>query len=155
MKLIFDYKFRLYTSRMNEFCLHYPWLYFSSIISSFGHCVLPQCAPSFLRETWWAMKSCQVLNTVMKVEGHFKLRLFNPKLQPQTFEPRTFQTWTFQPQTFQPQSFHPWTFQPQVWGWNVLLLLAKKKISTLDFPTLDFLTPLPKNSWLKSSWLKG
>ena len=35
MKLIFDYKFRFYTSKMNEICLHCRWLYFSSIIMSF------------------------------------------------------------------------------------------------------------------------
>ena len=38
MKLIFDYKFRFYTSKMNEICLHCHWLYFSSIILSFGQC---------------------------------------------------------------------------------------------------------------------
>ena len=38
MKLIFDYKFRFYTSKMNEICLHCHLLYFSSIILSFGHC---------------------------------------------------------------------------------------------------------------------
>ena len=32
MKLIFDYKFRFYTSRMNEICLHCHRLFFSSII---------------------------------------------------------------------------------------------------------------------------
>ena len=36
MKLIFDYKFRFYTSKMHEICLHCHWLYFSSIIMSFG-----------------------------------------------------------------------------------------------------------------------
>ena len=36
MKLIFDYKFRFYTSKLNEICLHCHWLYFSSIIMSFG-----------------------------------------------------------------------------------------------------------------------
>ena len=36
MKLIFDYKFRLYTSKLNEICLHCHWLYFSPIIMSFG-----------------------------------------------------------------------------------------------------------------------
>ena len=36
MKLIFDYKFRSYTSKMNEICLHCHWLYFSSITMSFG-----------------------------------------------------------------------------------------------------------------------
>ena len=36
MKFIFDYKFRFYTSKMNEICLHCHWLYFSSIIMSFG-----------------------------------------------------------------------------------------------------------------------
>ena len=41
---------------------------------------------------------------VQKVEGHFKLGLFIPKLQPQTFQPRTFQPWAFQPQTFQPKT---------------------------------------------------
>ena len=40
MKLIFDYKFRFYTSKMNEICLHCHWLYFSSIILCFGQCVL-------------------------------------------------------------------------------------------------------------------
>ena len=40
MKLIFDYKFRFYTSKMNEICLYCHLLYFSSIILSFGHCVL-------------------------------------------------------------------------------------------------------------------
>ena len=39
MKLIFDYKFRFYTSKMNEICLHCHLLYFSSIILSFGQCV--------------------------------------------------------------------------------------------------------------------
>jgi hypothetical protein len=38
MKLIFDYKFRFYTSKMNEICLHCHLLYFFSIILSFGHC---------------------------------------------------------------------------------------------------------------------
>jgi len=33
-----DYKFRFYTSRMNESCLHCHWLHFSSFILSFGHC---------------------------------------------------------------------------------------------------------------------
>ena len=28
---IFDYKFRLYTSRINEFCPHCHWLYFIHI----------------------------------------------------------------------------------------------------------------------------
>ena len=32
MKSIFDYKFRFYTSKMNEICLHCHLLYFSSII---------------------------------------------------------------------------------------------------------------------------
>ena len=36
MKLIFYYKFRFYTSKLNEICLHCHWLYFSSIIMSFG-----------------------------------------------------------------------------------------------------------------------
>ena len=35
MKLIFDYKFRFYTSKI---CLHCHLLYFSSIILNFGHC---------------------------------------------------------------------------------------------------------------------
>ena len=39
MKLIFDNKFRFYTSKMNEICLHCHWLCFSSIILSFGQCV--------------------------------------------------------------------------------------------------------------------
>ena len=39
MKLISDYKFGFYTSKMNEICLHRHWLYFSSIILSFGQCV--------------------------------------------------------------------------------------------------------------------
>ena len=38
MKLIFDYKFRFYTSKINEICLHCHLLYFSSIILSFGQC---------------------------------------------------------------------------------------------------------------------
>jgi hypothetical protein len=29
----FYYKFRFYTSKLNEICLHCHWLYFSSIIS--------------------------------------------------------------------------------------------------------------------------
>jgi hypothetical protein len=37
-EIIFDYKFRFYTSKMNEICLHCHWLYFSSIILSFGQC---------------------------------------------------------------------------------------------------------------------
>ena len=37
MKSIFDYKFRFYTLKMNEICLHCHLLYFSSIILSFGH----------------------------------------------------------------------------------------------------------------------
>ena len=36
MESIFDHKFRFYTSKMNEICLHCHWLYFSSIIMSFG-----------------------------------------------------------------------------------------------------------------------
>ena len=36
MKLFFYYKFRFYTSKLNEICLHCHWLYFSSIIMSFG-----------------------------------------------------------------------------------------------------------------------
>ena len=36
MKFIFDYKFRFYKSKTNEICLHCHWLYFSSIIISFG-----------------------------------------------------------------------------------------------------------------------
>ena len=36
MKLIFYCKFRFYTSKLNEICLHCHWLYFSSIIISFG-----------------------------------------------------------------------------------------------------------------------
>ena len=36
MKLMFNYKFRFYTSKLNEICLHCHWLYFSSIIMSFG-----------------------------------------------------------------------------------------------------------------------
>ena len=40
MKLIFNYKFRFYSSKMNEICLHCHWLYFSSIILSFGRCEL-------------------------------------------------------------------------------------------------------------------
>ena len=39
MKLIFDYKFRFHTSKMNEICLHCHLLYFSSIVLSFGQCV--------------------------------------------------------------------------------------------------------------------
>jgi hypothetical protein len=33
------YKFRFYTSKMNEICLHRLWLYFSSIILCFGQCI--------------------------------------------------------------------------------------------------------------------
>ena len=33
-------KFRFYTSRMNEFCLHCHWLYFFPFILSFGQCVM-------------------------------------------------------------------------------------------------------------------
>ena len=36
MKFIFDYKFRFYKSKTNEICLHCHWLYFFSIIISFG-----------------------------------------------------------------------------------------------------------------------
>ena len=36
MKLIFDYKFRFYTSKMNEIFLYYHWLYFSSFILCLG-----------------------------------------------------------------------------------------------------------------------
>ena len=36
MKLFFYYKFRFYTSKLNEICLHCHRLYFSSIIMSFG-----------------------------------------------------------------------------------------------------------------------
>ena len=42
MKFIFDYKFRFYKSKMNEICLHCHWLYFSSIIMSFGQGVVNQ-----------------------------------------------------------------------------------------------------------------
>ena len=35
-EIIFVYKFRFYTSKMNEICLHCHWLYFSSITMSFG-----------------------------------------------------------------------------------------------------------------------
>ena len=38
MKLIFDYKFRFYTSKMNDICLHCHWLFFSSIILNFEQC---------------------------------------------------------------------------------------------------------------------
>ena len=48
MKLIFDYKFRFYTSKMNEICLHCHWLYFSSIILSYG-----QCGQSLIRNFIW------------------------------------------------------------------------------------------------------
>ena len=38
MKLIFDFKFRFYTSKMNEICLHCHCLFFPSIILSFRQC---------------------------------------------------------------------------------------------------------------------
>ena len=38
MKLIFDYKFRFYSSKMNEICFNVHWLYFSSIILSLVQC---------------------------------------------------------------------------------------------------------------------
>ena len=69
MKLIFDYKFRFYTSTMNEICLHCYWLYYSSIVLSFRQCDLDDTfftdlsqlgyriiCPCFLqssRESWW------------------------------------------------------------------------------------------------------
>ena len=45
MKLVFYYKFRFYSSKMNEICLHCHWLYFSSITLSFGQCALTQGRP--------------------------------------------------------------------------------------------------------------
>ena len=44
MKLVFDNKFRFHTSKMNEICLHCHLLYFSSIILTFGQCVM-DCRP--------------------------------------------------------------------------------------------------------------
>ena len=50
MKLIFDYKFRFYTSKMNEICLHCHLLYFSSIILRFG-----QCAATIIKNSFQGM----------------------------------------------------------------------------------------------------
>ena len=51
------------------------------------------------------------------VEGHLNPGLFNPKLQPQTF-----QSWTLQPRTFQSWFFEPWGWKLHGWkvrGWKV------------------------------------
>ena len=48
------HQFRFYTSKMNEICLHCHWLYFSSIIMSFGQGV-------FLSETPLPVNSTTVL----------------------------------------------------------------------------------------------
>ena len=62
-------------------------------------------------------------NTRLKVEGHLNSRLFNPKLQPWTFQPQIFQPWTFQHKTFQ-----PWFMVEksgversgvEAWGWKI------------------------------------
>ena len=46
MKLIFDYKFRFYLSKMNEICLHCHQLYLSLIIfMGFGQCALRAYCP--------------------------------------------------------------------------------------------------------------
>ena len=50
MKLIFDDKFRFYTSKMNEICLQCHLLYFSLIILSFGQCVYD---PWKTCRNWW------------------------------------------------------------------------------------------------------
>ena len=70
MKFIFDYKFRFYTSKMNEICLHCHLFYFSSIILSFGQCgsddqfliiftFRPSAASAFITELsmWSSMQS--------------------------------------------------------------------------------------------------
>ena len=53
MKSIFDYKFRFYTSKLNEICLQCHLLYFSSIILSFGQCVLAKNS----KYTNWTLKA--------------------------------------------------------------------------------------------------
>ena len=65
-EITFDYKFRFYASKMNEICLHFHLLYFSSIILSFGKCNVrsllsyykyivasnEDCLVSVLKDTW-------------------------------------------------------------------------------------------------------
>ena len=46
MKLIFDYKFRYYTSKMNEICLHCHLLYFSSMWTLTFLLIIVICDPA-------------------------------------------------------------------------------------------------------------
>ena len=54
------YIFRFYTSKINEICLHCHWLYFSSIILSFGQCNVGSQNIYDLQCTYAATVSCTV-----------------------------------------------------------------------------------------------
>ena len=60
MKLISDYKFRFYTSRIIEFCLQCHWFYFSSFILSLGHCEGERIWNSSKTKIWRKISSTSI-----------------------------------------------------------------------------------------------
>ena len=75
MKSIFDYKFRFYTSKMNEVCLHCHLLYFSSIILSFGLDLFRTMCPVSLRASFYFPKT-PCLSCIKLKQGHLFQAMF-------------------------------------------------------------------------------
>ena len=62
----FDYKFRFYTSKLNEICLHCHCLYFSSMILSFGQGVITLIERFYIgkRNEKWIQNRLSVFYTI-------------------------------------------------------------------------------------------
>ena len=125
MKSIFDYKFKFYTSKMNEICLYYHWLYFSSMTMSFGqggedllyhlsseiHCILSIRLIKFfdINKTISRTQTLQIITDSFL--RHQKKELFCVECNHKQ-ESWCWWCW-FQSRSLQPRAQHNWQWQQQ------------------------------------------